>query len=281
MSPQPGSEPPSRPKDLITESEVQLDLRDHLFLLNLSLDIQSQLVAIREVLTRQQQASKAFGAEIDKIEAHARKLTGVLNERAVDEWIDRVHHSVYQDAAHSMSAVGMLAPLIESLFHECYQGIGREFFPLTAPLIPHGRWNAAHSFQWDCHFVIEANREARKDLVCGIRQLADATGLAPLLPKDLDKTLSALFGYRNKMFHYGFEWPVAERQRFTKRILSEAWPRDWFLQATSGEEPWIYYLSQAFIDHCLATIEQILDGFSTLVRDELVPRKGTDAANQK
>jgi hypothetical protein len=272
MSSQPSSGSPSPPNDLIAEKAFQLDLWDHLFLLDLNLDIQSQLIAIRELLSYHRQASEAFLREIKEIEEHAKKLSGTLNDRAVDEWLDRVRHSVYQDAAHSMSAVGMLAPFIESLFHECYQGIGRNFFPSTSPLVSHDRWDAAHAVQWDCHFVIEASREPRKDLVRGVRQLADATGLARLLPKDLDQTLAALFGYRNKMFHYGFEWPLPERHRFARRISDENWPRDWFQQATSGDEPWIYYLSQRFVDHCLTFIEQTLDGFSAFVRDELTPK---------
>ena len=111
-----------------------------------------------------------------------------------------------------------------------------------------------------------------KDLVSGIMQLADATGLSARLPRDLQATLSALFAYRNKMFHLGFEWPLDERLNFAKRITNEAWPNDWFAKATSDGKPWVFYLSKVFIEHCLATIEKVLDAFSVLVRDELLPK---------
>ena len=37
------------------------------------------------------------------------------------------------------------------------------------------------------------------------------------LPDDLEPTLSALFAYRNAMFHSGFEWPRKELERFEKK----------------------------------------------------------------
>ncbi len=69
--------------------------------------------------------------------------------------------------------------------------------------IAHVRWTMPKDKQWDCR---RASPD-RPHLVDGILELADATGLAADLPTDLRKTLAALFGYRNKMFHLGFEWP--------------------------------------------------------------------------
>jgi hypothetical protein len=257
--------------DPLGNTDFQLDRWDHLFLLDLHLDVPSQLIAIRELLTSHLAASKEFDAEIAQLEELAKKLSGASNERLTDEWVDRLHGGVYQAAAHSMSAVGMLAPFVESLFHQFFEGVGRKFFPATQPLTPHRRWDAAHAVQWDCHVVIDSSGEVRTDLVRGIAQLSDAIGLGPFLPRSLDKTLNALFSYRNKMFHNGLEWPMEERLRFAKRIEDESWPNEWFSRATSGDEPWIYYLSQSFIDHCLQTIVQILDGFSAFVQKELVP----------
>lgn len=249
-----------------------LDLRDHLYFLDLSLDVDYQLRAIHGLLYRNQQADKSLGKEIEEIEGHARKLEGILNERAVDEWVDRLHHSVYQDAAHSMAAVGMLAPLIESIFAQSYQSIGRKFFPASHPVTTHARWSAAHQIQWDCHLVINEGR-TRPDLVSGIAQLADATGLSSRLPTDIKPTLAALFAYRNKMFHLGFEWPMDERLAFAARITEERWPAEWFSKATHGDEPWIFYMSAQFIDHVIETIYRVLDGLAAYVRDELLPRQ--------
>ena len=250
----------------------ELDLRDYLFSLDLNLDIESQLIAVRGLLARMQQADAALSEDIQQIEEHAKKVSGILNERAVDEWIDRLHHSVYQDAAHSMAAVGMLAPLIESLFFQCFQGVGRKFFPASPPNTSHERWLPTYAAQWDCHFAIKRGR-LKGGLVEGIMQMTEATGLGKRLPPDLKATLSALFAYRNKMFHLGFEWPMGERLSFEKTIADSKWPKDWFVKSTSGESPWIFYMSKDFISHCLATIDKVLDGFSEFVRDELLPNQ--------
>jgi hypothetical protein len=249
--------------------ELELDLRDYLFCLGMNLDVESQLIAIRGLLAEMHQADEAFTEGIRQIEEHAKKVNGILNERAVDEWLDRVHHSVYQGAAHSMAAVGMLAPLIESLFFQCFQGIGRKFFPASHPKPSHLRWRSRQVLQWDCHFAVNGGRP-NKHLVAGILQMAEVTGLTARLPNDLEPTLSALFAYRNKMFHLGFEWPLVERLSFEKTIGYNKWPSGWFVKSTSGESPWIFYLSQEFITHCLATIDKVLDAFSEFVRDELL-----------
>lgn len=47
-------------------------------------------------------------------------LRGDTASGAVDQWVSVLHDSVYQRAAHSMAAVGMLAPLVESMFDEAF-----------------------------------------------------------------------------------------------------------------------------------------------------------------
>jgi hypothetical protein len=54
------------------------------------------------------------------------------------------------------------------------------------------------------------------------------------------------------MFHQGFEWSESERAKFAK--ATAAWPAEWFSQATSGGEPWVFYLTDVFVDHVLATV---------------------------
>lgn len=107
--------------------------------------------------------------------------------------------------------------------------------------------------QWDCSYV--SSSPNRKHLVGGIMELADAVGLARDLPRELRKTLSALFAYRNQMFHLGFEWPESQRMAFERRIKEEDW-RDWFSQSTDDRKPWIFYLNDGFVSHCLNTVER-------------------------
>lgn len=257
------SEPPSFP---------DIPSGDYLYALDVDFDIDAQLMAIRGLLHRNRKEDKKIKDEIEQIEEHTRRLKGICVEWAIDDWVDRIHHSAYQDAAHSMSALGMLAPLIETIFYQCFRGIGNKFYPADHPFKEHARWKTTHANQWDCHMVVVGNR-AKKNIVAGIFQLADAVGLIGRLPSDLKLTLSALFSYRNKMFHHGFEWPVEERDRFAKLMHDEGWPSDWFIKSSTDDKPWIFYLSDKLIEHCLATIDQVLDSIGSFVRDELLPRQ--------
>ncbi len=223
------------------------------------LDYDAQLVAIQQLIRQHERVNAELAQEIDEIKAFAERSTGLRNEHAVNELIDRFHHSVYQDAAHSMAAVGMLAPLIESVFHQAFCGIRKQFFASTGSVSSHPRWAQPAEDQWDCHFVWKNGRR-RKSLVDGIVQLAEAIDLTPHLPRGYGLKLQALFEYRNKMFHHGFEWPLDERKRFAKRIDESGWPADWFARATSGDEPWVFYMTAPFIGRCVELVEGVIEG---------------------
>jgi len=267
--------PPPRPPEWMRQNGPfgipQLSDRDSACLVLADLDFDAQLAAIRGLLRLHDEADQALRGEITEIEAYAARTSGLRNEAAVAQWTDRLHHSVYQDAAQSMAAVGMLAPLIESIFSQAFQGIRTRLAPISSPPSNHARWQQPAEDQWDCHFVWKSGRRST-NLVEGISQLAEAVSLARHLPGDLRATLDALFAYRNKMFHCGFEWPVPERIAFQKRIDKSAWPKTWFAAATKGGEPWVFYLTRQFIDHCLETVDRVITGIGAYCKVEILPR---------
>ena len=268
-------EPRKEPSQMDPDGFIELSDDDAACLALPDLDYDSQLVAIRRLLTRQGKANKELAAEIKKIETSAAQLSGIRNQWAVDEWADHMHYSVYQDAAHSMAAVGMIAPFVESVFYQAFQNIGHEMTKDGSPPSNHARWKQAAEDQWDCNFVW-AGGHRRKDLVKGIMQLVDAVDMARYIPNDLEPTLSALFEYRNKMFHHGFEWPLQERHRFDKRLNESGWPADWFSKATSGEESWIFYMSPAFVEHCLVRTKQIITGLGGFCNNRFLDTSSED-----
>jgi hypothetical protein len=227
------------------------------------LDYEAQYIAIRALLRRQSQADASLEKEMDEIAEFAKRATGFSNEQAVEEWGVSFHASIFQSAAHSMAAAGMLAPFVESLFVHAYRGIHDQQHLRGALVGSHPRWAMADHRCWDPHFA----SPDRGHLVDGIFELAEATGLAPHMPRNLRPTLNALFAYRNKMFHCGFEWPSEQRTRFAARINTERWPESWFGKAMTGGEPWVFYLSDEFVTHGLATIEAVLKGFGAFVRE--------------
>ena len=232
------------------------------YLLTGELNYDAQIHAIKNLLMRHRDDALASRNEIRKIDADARRLTGWQNERAVEDWLASIDDAIYQDAAHSMAAVGMLAPLVESLFHQALSNI-RKYDPTSSLVQNHQRWQQAGDDQWDCHYVWNKGKRS-KNLIKGILQLADAVGLAPHLPNDLQLYLEALFEYRNKMFHHGFEWPIDHRRKFKDRINN--WPNEWFFVSTSGGEPMIFYMTHSFINKWLDMIDQILKSFDAFIR---------------
>ena len=224
------------------------------------LDYENQLIAISSLLYRNREAARELDTERTKIEDFIPKSTGSATDRAIDELGEVFHLSIYQDAAHSMAALGMIAPLFESIFFQGFQGIRTNYYGIH--VVPAGSARGAvpnaDTF-WDCHkFWIVAKSRTKTDLVEGIVQLAEAVDLSPYLPAGLHGTLKALFSYRNKMFHNGLEWPPREREKFSRHIQQDGW-QDWFSAATSGEQPWIFYMTEQFIQHCLQMIDKVLD----------------------
>ena len=190
------------------------------------IDYHSQLNAARVLLSWQDKWSATTSENLDDHERRTLKVSGSALDWMVDEHIEMLTQSFYENAARSMAAVGMLAPLIESLFKRMASDLKWEW--------PRSRDTAAH-----------------------ILRFVDEKGLT-LMPSDLKSTLGALFEYRNKMFHFGLEWPVLKREQFARRIVEAKWPTSWFDVVYYGEEIWMACLSSEFISSCLAVIDGVL-----------------------
>jgi hypothetical protein len=238
--------------------------RENLRFLNIHLEPDRQLRAIIKML-------RYYSDESDRLEAALQTAEVEYAQAGEDELsgasrkLSRLSgESIYDDAAYSMGAVGMLAPFVEAIFYQSFVAISEKF--RSAPTVfPHKRWKAAKAIRWDCHFVVPKKGKPRKNLVEGILQISDALRLMPKFPDDLEQRLDALFSYRNKMFHHGLEWPAREQKAFDKYINSKQWPKTWFRWSDEDGEPAIFYLSSEFIFDAVAMIDEILDGLGSFV----------------
>jgi hypothetical protein len=240
----------------------KLSHRDHALFLIGERDLDAQLIAIRGALRRNREAEKQVVEDIKSLDAHIRACAGGDEEYQMhmeDQWVDKLHGTVFQDAAHSMSAVGMLAPFVESLLVSIFQGLRDRLD--AAEAVPDEALRGPNSITkfWDPRWVRDGGTWQKAGLVRGTRQLSDAIGLSPYLPQGFAAMHEALTAYRNSMFHNGFEWPLDERERFGELITAEGWPEGWFKKSTSGGDPWIFYMSDEFIAHCLEVIDQVLE----------------------
>ena len=194
----------------------------------------SQLFAIRGLLSRQDQADRELEDEIEQAGKMAEQTRGDANEHWVEEWSYYVHSSVYQHAAHSMATVGMIAPFIESAFKRIFRRAGKGW-------------------------------PRKQNVAETIVKYVDELSMKGYMPHDLEMTLQALFEYRNKMFHFGLEWPPEERRRFGKRLHESGWPPDWFEGATTDGEPWMFYMSQSSLTTVQIRRKQVIEGIQKFV----------------
>lgn len=227
------------------------------------INLEAQLAAVRSLLRRNRQADAALQEEIDQLAAQVTEASEDEAWVVEDRWIGQMEHSVYHDAANSMAAVGMLAPMFEALFTNLFQALGRSHVAQEGHQTD--RVRRANQDYWDPHVVFDT-RGRREDLVAGILQLSADTKLRSFLPKDFGKVLSALFAYRNLMFHNGFEWPVERRTAFAALIENQNLPDTWFSHSLRGDEPWIYYMSPSFVDRCVNLAEEALIAIGKLTK---------------
>ena len=245
--------------------DFQLSSRDRALFLLGELDLDAQLLAVQSLVDRNRQADAALNATIQDRAAATRGTRGPYGQYLEDQWIDNLHGSVFQDAAHSMAAVGMLAPFVESLFVSIFSGLNKYEVEHGYPSSPSRDASLDHF--WDPHYTKITGKMRKGGLVDGIMRLSNSTRLQTYLPDDLKTVLTALFSYRNKMFHNGFEWPEKERQNFNNRIEEEGWA-DWFSCSTHDHKPWVFYMRASFIEHCLTTTDQVLEGLGKYLEDQ-------------
>lgn len=230
-------------------------------------DLAVQLLAIKNLFGRNQQADAALSDSIERVDEMARNASGDYVYHLEGVVTDMVYETVFQDAAHSMAALAMLAPLVESLFAKIFRGLRDRATASAPPPARNPRMGALQDDYWDPHYYFGRSGK-REDIVDGIFQLASSIGLATYLPQDCKTTLTALFAYRNKMFHFVLEWPTDERAKFNTRISNEKWNADWFTKSTYGGKAWIFYMSPDFIKHCLETIDKIVEGVASFLEHQ-------------
>ena len=91
------------------------------------IDYEQQLTAITGLLARNKAVDQQLETERKEIIEFIKKSSGSAQERAIDESDENFYAMVYQGAAHSMAALGMIAPMYESMFLQAFQGIREAF----------------------------------------------------------------------------------------------------------------------------------------------------------
>ena len=193
-----------------------------------------QFEAVRRFLSSQTEASAESAREMEQRMERISKSTGEERDWLLEDmYLDLFIPDVYDGAARSMASVGMLAPLVESLFKRLARVLKTDWPPRGFPVDTIASMIGAH----------------------GINQM----------PTNWEPVLRALFHFRNNMFHLGFEWPLDERNKFETLIQTSRWPTSWFDRAWQDDQAWIFYLSDEFVSRCLDVVESIMKAVAEFI----------------
>lgn len=211
-----------------------------------------QLDAINSLLKNNSQEYQKLKKRIDDADSR-------------DDLAELIEKSIYISSAHSMAAVGMLAPFTESLFCTFFKNVG-EYYNNYNLCLPVGDRSKLKNNIWNCKYFLNQGGEQKAGIAKGISQLADYLEMTSSWPDpdSLKIRLEALFSFRNSMFHNGIEWPDNELKEFKQKI--DNWPPYLFEKATKEEEPYFYFMSERFISECLLDIDPILESIGKVSR---------------
>ena len=222
--------------------------------------LDQQLDAIKRVLRTHEEIREGESNRLDALDTASRwegEYDGGLEAlRDLRFW-----QMTFQTSAHSMAAVGMLAPFIESLFEEIFDALKTRSTEIKSDHPPQ-----------DLPFMKSRNPQSkvengktRQGFAVDSIERAYNIGLLPFLPCNVDISLKALIKYRNNMFHNGFEWPETKISSFDKK--RKDWPEGWFDLAHRNGEPWLFFMTPEFCTHCIDLIDAIIDGTGRFLKE--------------
>ncbi|WP_156461954.1 hypothetical protein [Rhizobium sp. Leaf311] len=244
-----------------------LDDRDHLHTLLRNVDWEAQLLAVRQMISRNRKAGEAFSASIKDDAAELDAYNGPHRHHWENRHVDMKFESSYSDAAESMAAIGMIAPMVESTIGQALTALGDMYDSKSIHPGSHKRWKRAegHKHRWNCQFYFDSKMEAHNDIFRGLPQLSSACGLDKFLSQDFKTWFEAMFRYRNYMFHGGFEWSLERRDNFEKEIEKNGWGK-FFTSSTTNSRPWIYYIRDEAIVAMPRMVEHMLDSLGLFTK---------------
>lgn len=218
----------------------------------------SQLRSIHGLVDTVFTWSSSLLSEIKQAEQDWKHSSGDWANMAAEATaIGLYEESVYRDAAAVQSTVGVLAPFIEGFLVNAFRYLGCLHDDVNAPS-EHPRWTNATSIFW--------NPRKPHGLIQGLRELRDALDLEAWLSDEQLDTLDLLFYFRNRSFHFAYEWPTEDIEKFEKYIKDRHW-EDHVEWSKSGSSPWIPYLSDSFLSGAMVTTTEIVKGFVSVAED--------------
>lgn len=218
------------------------------------LNFEFQLGAIEKLTQLHLKYRLELDEEIKRRELVARKCEGPNNYDEVEWHIEALYESTYVEGALCMSFVGMALPLIETIFSRFFMHLGENWKDDMDLSCPRCQKLRKKDF-WDCRKFVNSELKILGDIREGILQLCVYTGFSNYLAPEFSKILTLFFKFRNNLFHNGTEWPLNRRKEF-QNLLNDLEFNHLFLILTSGDEPWMFTMTDECIEYCEKLIRE-------------------------
>ena len=192
-----------------------------------------------------------------------------------DYYVDLCVERHFVDAACSQTIVAAICPLFETLFSRAFSRIKKVCADNKTEFKNHKRWTLEleprdEHKRWSPYWVFNEGDWPRRNLLEGYQNLLEAIGFETAIPKlsHEAQVLAALFMYRNKSLHHGYEWPSEVCNNLKRAVESlkstvedrsngrDRW-KTWFQLHSVGEEPCLITITKQFVLDAVASIKPI------------------------
>ncbi|MBX3396772.1 MAG: hypothetical protein KF841_15550 [Phycisphaerae bacterium] len=189
----------------------------------------------------------------------------------------------FVDAACSQTVVAAICPFIESLFTRAF-AIMRPAWQAGSAIKSHLRWTKQlkpgdEYKRWSPSWVFNVKSYPRQGFIEGTQQLLEALGFGSAIPTDSPEfnLVSALFLYRNKSLHHGYEWPTDPLNAF-KLNMDAASRKDsrwqqWFDISTIGADLWMITITKQLVVDSLGAMQSIATSLREIENEILLLSK--------
>ena len=146
------------------------------------------------------------------------------------------------DALRANIQIAMLAPAIEGLYKKSLTILIKE------------EWGKE---KLDIFFK-KKDSSFEGDIVSGIVNILKKLNIQSYFSNDIEKYLSALFSYRNELFHNGLEWKKEKCQK----VLNNEHKKGWFTLHADSRGPYFILPTRKFIDELITFFEESINGLA-------------------
>ncbi len=221
-------------------------------------NVAQQLYSIDKLINEIFTWRNKLDGEISDAEQDWHNSPGGYAEMAAESnTIDLYYESTYRDAAAVQAAVGAVTPFIEGFFFHAFSFL-HHLHGDKGSTTNHERWKRNGKNFW--------NPRNKKGLIHGLYELRDALDLSEWLTDERLDTMALLFFFRNRSFHFAYEWPPDKINEFKKIVTERVWS-DSVRWAKNGDTPWIAYLTDECLTRVLKTTIDIVREFDIVARD--------------